>query len=315
MLFYLLFFCLINVGQSLDVVGWFVGNDLKEFNNMDWDNYTIMRLGSLNLLPNGTQIVTNDSLFINALTIARGNKITINIAGSTPVNKCIIGPIDIDYCNQYIRSLPIALEPYGKLISGIEFDFEWSNLISKLGHIKQEYVDNFSILMDRMQKAVGGNFTVSCDVSVYFLPYTRWVNGTVFHNNPNLFVNTMSYHWPKDCSIFPWKLDVLAINNEWGVPKGQINIGIGYFSMNRTVQGKLVGEPLWKTLEKICPDNTYNDCKCDDIYYTSPKMNYEIGKFVRDEGYRGLFPWAANYDSQNMSLVSYAVKGLYENKI
>ena len=35
MLFYLLFFCLINVGQSLDVVGWFVGNDLKEFNNMD----------------------------------------------------------------------------------------------------------------------------------------------------------------------------------------------------------------------------------------------------------------------------------------
>ena len=34
---------------------------------------------------------------------------------------------------------------------------------------------------------------------------TPWVDVEIIRANPNLFVNTMSYHWLKDCSIKPWR--------------------------------------------------------------------------------------------------------------
>ena len=41
-------------------------------------------------------------------------------------------------------------------------------------------------------------------------------------------------------------------------------------------------------------------------------MNYDIAAFVKEAGFRGLFPWAANYDSPNakMSLAVSVGKGL-----
>jgi hypothetical protein len=41
-------------------------------------------------------------------------------------------------------------------------------------------------------------------------------------------------------------------------------------------------------------------------------MNVEIGQYVRKAGYRGVFPWAANYDSPNAneSLAVWLGKGL-----
>ena len=86
----------------------------------------------------------------------------------------------------------------------------------------------FSQFLDKTQRVLGDNYTVSCDVSVYLLPFTRWVDSDIFNRNSNLFVNTMSYHWPKDCSIFNWKYDAWVIHNEWGIQKSQIK-GIGYF--------------------------------------------------------------------------------------
>ena len=34
--------------------------------------------------------------------------------------------------------------------------------------------------------------------------------------NPNLFVNTMSYHMPHDCSITDWKIDFFTVRISLG---------------------------------------------------------------------------------------------------
>jgi len=41
-------------------------------------------------------------------------------------------------------------------------------------------------------------------------------------------------------------------------------------------------------------------------------MNLELGKLIASEGFGGVFPWAANYDSieYNNSLVEWLYKGL-----
>ena len=46
-------------------------------------------------------------------------------------------------------------------------------------------------------------------------------------------------------------------------------------------------------------------------------MNYELGKFIKEGGFRGAFPWAINYDSieYNNSLINYLYKGLSEESL
>ena len=103
----------------------------------------------------------------------------------------------------------------------------------------------------------------------------------------------------------------------WGIPKKQINIGIGYYSMlvtkDHPVPGwKHAGEHVWATLSPTCPNVAYSQCTCQGIPFTSKKMNYDLGVMIAKGGYRGAFPWAANYDSlqYNNTLVPWLIKGL-----
>lgn len=153
------------------------------------------------------------------------------------------------------------------------------------------------------------------DVSPFggsYLLTKKWVDTKIFQANPNLFVNTMSYHDPKSCSIDAWKKDAQEMEHSWGLSRKQINLGIGYFMFNHS-GFKLVGEPTWGGLSKKCPNITYDTCICDGITFPSKKMNYEIAQFVREGGYRGLFPWAAVYDALGddpNNLALYVGKGL-----
>ena len=93
------------------------------------------------------------------------------------------------------------------------------------------------------------------DVSPFGGPYlmtTKWVDPQIFGANPNLFVNTMSYHDPASCSIEQWQRDAQHMEQKWGLARSQINLGIGYFMFNRSGL-KLVGEPIWGPLSKRCP--------------------------------------------------------------
>ena len=87
----------------------------------------------------------------------------------------------------------------------------------------------------------------------------------------------MSGNWPKDCSIQPWKRDAWVVHELWGIPKAQINIGIGFYFYNHTgVPGErpwhFHGEPTWRSLSQLCPDVPEDVCECHGISFTSKKQ-------------------------------------------
>lgn len=108
----------------------------------------------------------------------------------------------------------------------------------------------------------------------------------------------MSYHYPKDCSILPWIKDLFLIHEIWGIPTSQINIGIGLFSFNGSTQ------ITWDDVSNECPDIQPSDCECKGVYFVSKHQHEKIGKWVRDHGYRGVFPWAASYDINHITIIS-----------
>jgi hypothetical protein len=109
---------------------------------------------------------------------------------------------------------------------------------------------------------------------------------------PRLFVNSMSYHTPDSCSILPWQLDGLILSEVWGIPKAQINIGVGFYGW-----GQNGTEPGWGALSKACPNAAPSDCHCAGVAYTSKAQCFAIGAWAKERGFRGVFPWAANYDA------------------
>ncbi len=66
------------------------------------------------------------------------------------------------------------------------------------------------------------------------------------------------------------------------------------------------------TLSALCPNAAPEQHICRGIAYCGKAMNEAIGRAVREEGFRGVFPWAANYDSveHNNSLARWLRTGL-----
>ena len=92
---------------------------------------------------------------------------------------------------------------------------------------------------------------------------------------------------------------------------------IGFYSSNHTgVPGeppwKSHGEPTWHSLSQRCPNVAEDVCECDGIYFVSKDECKQVGELVKNEGFRGVFPWAANYDSRDPSdsLIHYVGLGL-----
>ena len=301
-------------GDSPDVVGWFVGSDYEEFIQIPWNYYTHIRVGNLDILPNGTATCSPDPFFQKVLSYTNDHNLSIQLGGyNINITRCSFDSGG-SYCDNLYNTVQSAVKSCGPQVTGIEFDWEWGKqYINLFGYISESHVIGFSSFIDKLQVALGTPYTVSCDVDLYLLPFTRWVAGWIFQNNPNLFVNTMSYYTPYSCSISHWKSDGWVVHNEWGVPMNQINIGIGYFSTIYNLYHKIVKEPTWKYLQLECPNISNTNCICNKTPYVSPQMNYEIGQFISETGYRGVFPWAANYDSLQRPLISHLIKGLLGN--
>ena len=295
---------------SPNVIGWFVGNDIQEFHQVPWNYYTNIRIGNLQVSPNGTASCEPDSIFQEALTYSSTHPIQIVLGGGNiNITRCSFS--SGTYCETLYNTIQSAVRSCGPQVTGIEFDWEWGKqYINLFGYISQSHVIGFSSFLDKLQVALGTPYTVSCDVDLYLLPFTRWVAGWIFQNNPNLYVNTMSYYTPLDCSISHWKRDGWVVHNEWGVPKEQINIGIGYFSTIRDKHFKIIEEPTWKYLQLECPNITETNCICNRTPYVSASMNYKIGQLIAQQGYRGSFPWAANYDKFQNPLVAHLIHGM-----
>ena len=74
-----------------------------------------------------------------------------------------------------------------------------------------------------------------------------------------------------------------------------------------------IGQPTWGPLSEKCPKISADACLCDGIQIVGRKQAEAIGRFVREEGYRGVFPWASNYDvlgMSNSSIISNLARGL-----
>ena len=78
--------------------------------------------------------------------------------------------------------------------------------------------------------------------------------------------------------------------------------------------GDVSGKWLQETsnLSPKCPNINPLQNTCNGTVFVGKDMNYRIGKFIKDNGFQGAFPWAANYDSieYNNSLVQFLVKGM-----
>ena len=107
------------------------------------------------------------------------------------------------------------------------------------------------------------------------------------------------------------------ITKLWKMDPKRVNIGIPYFSMNRTKNYKIYNEPIWRSLSQKCPNINPNLNVCDGITFVGKKMNEDLGILIKKNGFGGAFPWAGNYDSvqYNNSLVKWLGKGLYPLRV
>merc|ERR1711939_951375 len=103
------------------------------------------------------------------------------------------------FYDNFLRTLGPAVRDCGEdVIAGLEFDYEGKNKLTIFGpgYFPEWESHGLSMLMDKMQKAVGGNFTVSCDVGVpdidvspfggSYLVTKPWVDAAIFKANPHL---------------------------------------------------------------------------------------------------------------------------------
>ena len=154
---------------SPNVIGWFVGNDIQEFHQVPWKYYTHIRIGNLQVSPNGTATCQPDSIFQEALTYSSTHPIQIVLGGGDiNITRCSFS--SGTYCETLYNTIQSAVRSCGPQVTGIEFDWEWGKqYINLFGYISQSHVIGFSSFLDKLQVALGTPYTVSCDVDLYLL--------------------------------------------------------------------------------------------------------------------------------------------------
>ena len=118
-------------------------------------------------------------------------------------------------------------------------------------------------------------------------------------------------YFKKTGSIDSWKIDHVFLNDIWGFDLSRVNLGIPYFSMVME-KYKIKGEPSWSVLSGICPNIAKDINVCNGTTFIGKQMNYKLGKFAKETGFGGVFPWTLNYDSfeNNNTLIDYLYEGI-----
>lgn len=309
------------LGGGTRVVGWWVadqGLPAYPLEKFPWDIYTHIKIG-------GPVAHQNSSVFCNKTDYnfhyivkqAHKHKTKI-IWGSSlkNIHDILWNPKAIQLRNNYINSIGKAAHECN--VDGVEVDYEFSDSeYMKLGVVTPEESTHYSHFLSDIKTALGPKKEVSADVSIwgfapgnYLLGVFPWINATMLNRGDFDYINTMSYHWNKQGNLWSWKKDGWFIDI-WGIDRSRINIGIPYFSKEWRGQ-KIVSEPIWRSLSPSCPniDPVLNICR--NITFVGKNMNFELGKWIASEGFGGVFPWAANYDSieYNNSLVEWLYRGL-----
>ena len=305
--------------MAFRAVSWYVSasNQLDPhfpIHKLDWDFYTHIRIAAPLVMPNGTVFCDRTNKIIPKIVNMAHNHNTKVQWG--------VGVKDIwNFPNHTIKQN--FLESIGDAtnacnIDGVGVDYEWQDTKwGKIGVVTPHQSTLYTEFLASLKKALGPGKIVSADISIwgmapgnYLLGVFPWINASMLNEGKIDFVNTMSYHWNKDGNIWSWEKDAFFIDL-WKIDRKRVNIGIPYFS--KVKKNNQLSEPLWNDLSQYCPNIHPSLNTCQNITFVGKKMNEDIGKFVKDKGFGGVFPWAANYDSyqHNNSLVKWLAKGLY----
>ena len=306
------------------VVGWWVGSTSDPtfpIEKFPWDKYTHLRHGQPITVENGTAYCNKtDYAFQRILKKAHRHSVKVQWApGIQDIHDFLWNPQKSYLRTNYMKSIGNAVRECG--VDGIEIDYEFQDSkYMNWGVVTPKESTHYSLFLADLKKNIGPHKVVSADVSIwgfaegnYLLGILPWINATILNSGGFDFINTMSYHWNRNGNIWSWEKDGWFID-QWGIDRERVNIGIPYFSKNWS-KGKLVGEPIWKTLALLCPNIAPEKNICNNITFVGKEMNKKLGSWVRKKGFGGVFPWAANYDTLqlNNSLISWLMAGLTRN--
>ena len=306
------------------VVGWWVGSTgdpTFPIEKFPWDKYTHLRYGQPITFENGTAYCNKtDYAFQRILKKAHHHSVKVQWApGIQDIHDFLWNPNKSYLRTNYMKSIRSAVHECG--VDGIEIDYEFQDSeYMNWGFVTPKESTYYSEFLSDLKTTIGPNKLVSADVSIwgfaegnYLLGILPWINATILNSGGFDFINTMSYHWNRDGNIWSWEKDGWFID-QWGIDRERVNIGIPYFSKNWS-KGKLAGEPIWKTLASLCPNIAPEKNICNNITFVGKEMNKKLGSWVRKQGFGGVFPWAANYDTLqfNNSLISWLMAGLTRN--
>ena len=317
MKFIILFLCFY-ICQGFNIISWWVGQHNLN-NNFNWNVYTHLRYGYPISYPNGTVFCNKtDTQFQKSLDFLHKKNI-----------KVLWGPGNLDMHNllwnasmgylrdNYINSIGHAVRECN--VDGIEVDYEFHDGKVLLGIVTPKESTHYSQFLADIKKSLGKNKLVLADVSIWgiapgnwILGFYPWINATMLNRGDFDFINTMSYHWNKEGNIWAWEKDRWFIDL-WGIDRKRVHIGIPYFSENRTKKFRIYNEPTWNNLSPSCPNISPAINICKNISFVGKEMNYKLGKWAKQNGFGGVFPWAANYDSiqYNNSLIYWLFLGSF----
>ena len=309
-----------SVVTSQRVVGWWVG-DIRDpvfpINKFPWEIYTHIRIGYPIVLKNGTAYCNKtDHKFHHVLNLAHKHNTKVIWGPGVDMHDVLWNRKKTYVRDNYINSIGTAVRECHVDGIGVDYEFQDSKYMN-IGVVTPEESTHYSLFLADIKKSIGAAKEVSADVSIwgvgegnYLLGILPWINATILNNGGFDFINTMSYHWNNNGNLWSWRKDGWFID-AWRIDRKRVNIGIPYFSKHW--QGdKLIDEPLWKTLSQSCPNIDIHKNICKQITFVGKKMNYDIGAWIRQEGFGGAFPWAGNYDSIefNNTLVYWLAEGM-----
>jgi hypothetical protein len=312
----------ITITSALDLVGWWVPGvePAMKPEELPWHLYTHVVLGAPVVSPTGiAKCNTSDDAF--AKFIALGKLSNTKIVWRSGVSAQAVWEISFNsswakYRANYVGSIAQAVKECQ--VAGIEFDYECPpTTLGQLGIVSDAEATAFTQFLADIKTAMGPPHEISMDMGVwgvtrgsYPLMFRPWVNVSMVAAGAIDYINTMSYHYPflKD-EVFPWEKDAFILHNMWGIPKDKINLGLPYFFHNGTEK-----EPLWRHLSPLCPNLDIHGNQCAGVQIISKMDNFLVGQYIKKNGFRGAFPWAANFDSleNNNTMVEWLYRGLLE---
>ena len=316
----ILLFLFIIQCMSINISSWWVGdmnNPTFQIEQLNWDAYTnIVYGGALFNREGMARCNKTDHNFKKFVDLAHKKGVKVMWGGGgMPVHDFLWNPEKKDMRDNYLKTIGKAVRECN--VDGISIDYEFSSIAKEqIGIITPEQSTCYSHLLADLKKSIGKDKLVSADISIegigsenWILGVLPWINVTMLNRGDFDYVNTMSYHWSSCGSILAWEKDMFFIDL-WGIDRKRVNLGLPYFSTKFWQHSR--SEPTWKGLSPSCPNIDPLQNTCNGTVFVGKQMNYELGKFIKKNGFRGAFPWAANYDSveYNNSLITWLVAGL-----